>query len=166
MKPKSIFLIVLSILIMSFSTVAVYAKSNSVVIEATTTLNNTPDFMISIPTVIPMEDIQRTAESSVKSKSFSVKLNDAEGLDGKQVDVFVQTPGGSFDLYCDVYRLPYQLFNQADGGTPLASGDLFASFTQSGEVMGRVEVDEMNIPATGTYSGSLQFLVTVKDKAS
>lgn len=166
MNKKCIILIVLSIAIISFSTLTVYAAGNSVVIEATTTLNNEPDFMISIPTEIPMEDIQRTAESSIKSKSFSVKLSDAEGLDGKQVEVAVFAPGDTFALYYDVYSLPYQLFNQATGGTPLKSGDLFATFAQSGEVTGRVEVDEMNIPATGTYSGSLQFIVTVKDNAS
>ena len=166
MNPKCICCILLSIAVIAFSTVTVFAEESSVVIEATTTLDNTPDFMISIPTVIPMEDIQRTAEPSVKSKTFSVKLNAAEELDDQQVEVFVSAPDDQFALYCDVYRLPYQLFNQASGGAPLESGDLFAIFTQNGEVTGRVEVDEMNIPATGTYSGSLQFLVTVREKSS
>lgn len=166
MNKRCIFLLLLLIAVIAFSTVTVFAGGNSVVIETTTTLNNTPDFMISIPTVIPMEDIQRTAESSIKSQSFSVSLNEAEAFDGKQVDVAVATPSGSFALYYDVYSLPYQLYNQEAGGDPLKSGDLFATFTQNGEVKGRVEVDEMNIPATGTYSGSLQFLVTVRDKAS
>ena len=164
MKIKGIFLMMLSLCIIGLFTVAVLAEGNSVLIETTTTLNNSPDFMISIPTVIPMEDAQRTAESSIKSKSFSVTLTDANGLTGKQVDVSIATPNGEFALYYDVYSLPYHLYNRVSGGDPLKSGDLFASFTANGSVTGRVEVDQMNIPATGTYQGSLQFIVTVKDQ--
>ena len=164
MNQKCICCILLSIAVIAFSTVTVFAEESSVVIEATTTLDNTPDFMISIPTVIPMEDAQRTAESSIKSKSFSVTLTDANGLTGKQVDVSIATPNGEFALYYDVYSLPYHLYNRVSGGDPLKSGDLFASFTANGSVTGRVEVDQMNIPATGTYQGSLQFIVTVKDQ--
>ncbi|MBQ8439952.1 MAG: hypothetical protein IJX19_04770 [Clostridia bacterium] len=167
---KSLFLILLSICVISFTTVTVFAagapSGGSTTIQVTTTIDNSPDFMLSIPTSIPMEDIQRTAESSIKSKSFSIELSNAPDMMGQQVDIAVATPDGIFALYYDVYSLPYQLYNQASGGTPLKSGDLFASFTQNGEVTGRVEVDEMNIPATGTYSGSLQFIVTVKDRNS
>ena len=168
MKRKSLFLIFLSACVICFTTLTVFAadvsSGGSTTIQATTTLNNAPDFMLSIPTVIPMDDIQRTAESSIKSKSFSVKLSDVSDMNGQKVDISVATPNGVFALYYDIYSLPYQLYNQASGGVLLKNGDLFASFTQNGEVIGRVEVDEMNIPATGTYSGSLQFIVTVREQ--
>ena len=163
MKRKSVFLILISLISAFVLTMTVFAEGNSVVIEVTTTIDNSPDFTVSIPTVIPMGELSRTAESSVKAKTFSIKLEDDSGLSGKQVDIFVEAPGGEFAMYYDVYRLPYHLYNQALGGDPLESGALFASFAQKGEVTGRVEVDEMNIPATGTYSGSLQFIVTIRD---
>lgn len=164
MKIKKIIWTLVVLGITAFFTLSAFAAGSSMEIEATTTLGNEPDFTVSIPVSIPMEDIQRTAESSIQSKSFSVQVVNDKGLQGKCIDVFVAVPNDEFALYYDVYRLPYHLYNQESGGDPLNSGDLFASFTQQGTVTGRVEVDEMNIPATGTYSGSLQFIVTVKDQ--
>lgn len=164
MKIKTIVIFLLTLCVGSFSTLPLYAQApteGSVGIEVSTDVINYPDFAISIPTVIPIGEIQKTADRSIKSTAFSIKVTDLETLDAQRVDVTLISPDEEFYLYNGVYRIPYEIYNQETGGDAMRSGDIFASFTQNGEVKGRVEVDQAQIPAEGSYGASVQFVVEV-----
>ncbi|HZK29106.1 MAG TPA: hypothetical protein VFD19_02690, partial [Clostridia bacterium] len=55
--------------------------------------------------------------------------------------------------------LAYELFDVNSGGTKLATGGLFASFTESGTQNGRSAVDTSTITAAGSYSGTMVFKI-------
>ncbi|MBQ8431321.1 MAG: hypothetical protein IJX28_00405 [Clostridia bacterium] len=166
MKIKAFFLVFLALCLISSATVSVFAAdpvtSGSTSLQVSTEYITYPDFSLVVPSTIPIGDIQRTATSSIKSAAFSITLSNAKDLEGRFVEVAVSVPSGEFALYNGVYSLPYALYNQASGGTALKNGDIFTVFTEDREAKGRVEVDEMNIPAAGEYSGVLQFVVTVR----
>lgn len=169
MKIKILFILLLALCVGSFTILPLFAAApadGSTGIQVSTEIVNYPDFTISIPTVIPLGEIQRTAETSIKSADFSVTVSDLEPLEDQRIDVSLISPDGEFYLYSGVYRIPYEIFNLESGGTALESGDVFASFTQSGEVKGRVEVDQSKILAEGTYGASVQFVVEVKRSES
>ena len=42
----------------------------------------------------------------------------------------------------------------------------FYTFTDEGTITGRVEVDQLDIPAEGTYGGILNFTFCVEDQAA
>ena len=167
MKLKMIFLCILSVCLISLTSLSVFAteatSSSGVNIQVSTNVINYPSFSMEIPTTIPMGELQRTASSSVVSKSFSVKMNAEQALSGQKVDVYLKTPDGQFVLTSGVYSLAYTVYNRESGGDPMTSGDLFASFTEAGEQKGRVEVDQVNITAEGTYAGTIQFVVVVSE---
>ncbi len=167
MKIKAILLVILALCMVSFTTLPIFAAeatgSNSTSIQVSTEYITYPDFSFNVPPTIPIGEIQRTAVSSIKSVEFTVSISGSENLEGRFVEVVVKAPDDEFALHHGVYSLPYSLYNTASGGTPLKSGDLFAAFFGDDVRKGRIEVDEMNIPATGTYSGVIQFEVTVRD---
>ena len=57
-------------------------------------------------------------------------------------------------------KLAYSLFNQATGGTALATGAEFASFTADGTHDGRAEVNTNAITAAGSYQGTMVFTIS------
>ncbi len=57
-------------------------------------------------------------------------------------------------------KLAYSLFNQATGGTALATGTEFASFTAGGTHDGRAEVNTNVITAAGSYQGTMVFTIS------
>lgn len=166
MKIKTLFTILLTLCVLSFTTLPLFAEApenGSFGIQVSTEIINYPDFSITIPTVIPIGEIQKSAETSIKSTAFSVEVTELEELENQRIDVTLISPDGEFYLYSGVYRIPYEVFNLETGGTALESGDLFASFMEAGEVKGRIEVDESTIPAEGSYGASVQFVVEVKE---
>ena len=118
-----------------------------------------PNFTVSVPTGIPLGDLSRTEESSVKSQSFTVQVSDFSNMDGKQVEVTLSTPDGRCQLHCGDHVLPYEVFSEAERGEgdPIEMNGLFHTFLTVGEKTGRVEIDQFDIPAEGAYGGILNF---------
>ena len=125
-----------------------------------------PNYTVSVPAGIPIGDISRTEESSVKTQSFTVRVSNFSNLEGKQVEVTLSTPYAGFYLLNGNHVLPYEVFSTATAGegTAVEMNGLFHTFLESGEVTGRVEVDQFDIPAEGTYGGILNFHFHVNDQ--
>lgn len=135
-------------------------------VVATTSLPGQPTYTITIPSTIDLGSITRTEASSIKSQAFEVKATDVADMDGKQVNVSVSTADGNFNLMKDTVALPFKVFNQAADGTALASGDIYTSFTANNSVPGRIEVDQKDITAAGTYTGTVTFTIALADRAN
>ena len=119
---------------------------------------------MSIPSAIQLPDLQRTANSVPARAEFEVSVEDIQYLNGKTVTVTLSANGGAFCLYAGDKSLPFKVY-LGDADDQVAdilknSGDVFASFTADGSVVGYVEVDQKDIRADGAYSGS--FIFTVK----
>lgn len=135
-------------------------------ITANTSIPGEPAYTVTIPSTIPVGDLTKTAATSVKSTTFVVSAADVADLGSKQVDVSISTVDGNFNLSDGTHNLPYQAFNVASDGAALASGDLFTTFTADGEVTGRVDIDQVNIEAAGSYTGTLTFTIALNDTVS
>ncbi len=131
-------------------------------VTADTELRNQPTFTVNIPSTIPMENISRAAtEGSYSKNPFNVSISEGSQLGDKSVVVAISVEGEGFYLYYDQYKLPYEV---KLGDTVLKSGDTFATFTASNTaiVNGEIVIDRYDIPAEGTYSGTLIFTVSVE----
>lgn len=133
-------------------------------IKAETVIVTKPKFSISVPTGIPLGNISKTEESSVKSATFTVSVSNLEDLGEKQIRVLLSTPYEAFCMWSGDHVLPYQIFSEEQAGEPIAIGGVFYTFTQAQTVTGRVEVDQMDIPAEGSYGGILHFIFRIEDK--
>ena len=125
-----------------------------------------PNYTVSVPAGIPIGDITRTEESSIRRQSFTVNVSNFANLDGKQVEVTLSTPYAGFYLFSGNHVLPYEVFSTATAGegTAIEMNGLFYTFLEPGEVTGRVEVDQFDIPAEGEYGGILNFHFRVSDR--
>lgn len=128
-----------------------------------TTSTGEPAYTVTIPATIPVGQISKTSASNVKSTTFEIKAADVADLGSKQVNVSVSTADGTFKLSDGSHDLPYQVYNTASGGSALASGELFTSFTEAGTVTGRVDIDQVNIEVAGDYTGTLTFTIALAD---
>ena len=135
-------------------------------ITAETVIVTTPKFSISVPTGIPIGDIAKTETTSIKSAPFTVSVSNLSDLEGKQVRVRLSTPYNAFCMWSGNHSLAYEVFAQEQGGEPIAMNGTFYTFTDEGTVTGRVEVDQLDIPAEGTYGGILNFTFCVEDQAA
>lgn len=135
--------------------------SGNTQISVSVTAASRPEFSVSIPSAIRLPDLQRTANSVPKRTEFEVGVEDIQYLNGKTVTVTLSAVGGEFYLYAGENRIPFEVYlGDADDHTLKNSGDVFATFTQDGTVVGYVEVDQQDIRADGSYSGSFVFTVT------
>ncbi len=157
---------------MLLSLVGFYAGAQSITqpgsggtsIEATTVIITKPSFTVSVSSGISLGTLIRTETDSYKTAPLSVGVTEIQSLDGKQVRVSISTSDGSFCLYnAQNDALPYEVYNQAEDGTPLASGDTYHVFTSVETVSGRVQVNEKDITAEGDYSATLTFNFSVED---
>ena len=137
--------------------------STSITVE--TVAISKPEFTLSIPSTIPLGELERSETDSIKSVSFEVGVSELTYLNGKQVQISVSAADG-FYLYYNEYRLPYQVYNQEAGGTPLTNGSVFHTFESDETVEGRLEINEADIRASGTYGGSMIFTVSILEPES
>lgn len=125
---------------------------------------NNPSYTIEIPTSIPIAEIAKTEESSISSTPFTVSASALVHMDNKKVEVTISTDKERFELTdANSHALPYQVYNQSNGGEPLAKDAVFATFSQVGDVNGRIDIDQKNIIAAGEYTGTITFTITTKD---
>ena len=137
-------------------------------ISVTTVIITAPSFSVSIPTGIPVGEISRTEESDIVKKPFTLGVSGVESgeLDGQEIRVTVAdpmqagVPTSVFYMYNGQHKLPYALYN---GTTKIANESVFHTFTADETVTGYVEVDQKDIPATGSYTGTLTFTVSLVD---
>lgn len=133
-------------------------------ITAETVIVTTPKFAISVPTGIPIGDISKTEESSVKRATFTVGVSNMQRLEGKQVKVLLSTPYDEFCMWNGNHALRYEVFSEEAADEPIAMNGVFHTFTAEGTVTGRVEVDQRDIPAEGAYGGILNFTFRIEDQ--
>ena len=141
------------------------SSSGSTSITVETVAISRPEFTLSIPATIPIGALERSETDSIQSVSFEVGISEMLYLNGKQVQICVSAVDG-FYLYCRDYRLPYCVFNRETGGSPLTSGSVFHVFEADETVIGRLEINEADIRAAGTYTGAMLFTVSVIDPES
>ena len=98
-------------------------------------------------------------------KEFTISIPEVLSLDGRQICVRVYGDNGVFVLQGSdgTSTLPYQVYSNANAEQALASGDVFAIFTQEGEQSGFVRIDQKDILKTDTYTGNLRFSFFVGD---
>ncbi len=137
--------------------------STSITVE--TVAISKPEFTLSIPGTIPVGELERSETDSIKSVAFEVGVSELTYLNGKQVQICVSAADG-FYLYYNEYRLPYQVYNQQTGGFPLTNGSVFHTFETDETIAGRLEINEADIRASGTYAGSMIFTVSVVEPQS
>ena len=99
------------------------------------------------------------------NKEFTISIPEVLSLDGRQICVRVYGDNGVFVLQGSdgTSTLPYQVYSNANAEQALASGDVFAIFTQEGEQSGFVRIDQKDILKTDTYTGNLRFSFFVGD---
>ncbi len=124
-----------------------------------------PTFTVSIPATIEVGKLKQelpNTPAAVKSTVFSVTASNVDNLfNEKQIVVSVSGTDGVFALYDEDYMLHYEIYNTETGGEKLASGDVFATFTQNGAQVGRLDIDQSQITRKGSYSGTVIFDVRV-----
>ena len=124
-----------------------------------------PTFAISIPATLGVGSLtQKNAgdTDAVSTTAFEVRASNVDHLFGeKQIVIDVSAPDGVFCLMDEEFPLPYSLYNTANGGEPLQSGDRFAVFLENGTAEGRIEIDQSQITRQGSYSGRILFTVSV-----
>ena len=142
------------------------SQSGSTSVTATMVAVSQPVFTVTIPTGIPIGEITRTAESSIKSTTFPVQISGITYLNGKQITVSISAPNDEFKLYNGIYSIPYYVYNGVgQNATKLQSGDVLATFTSDGAIMGRIDVDQKDIAVAGSYGGTLTFTVAVVEES-
>ena len=135
-------------------------------ITASTTIPS-PTYTVTIPAAIPVGDISKTDNSTIKSTTFDVVAANVANLGKRRVDISIYTLDGAFNLTDgNNHFLPYKIFAQAADGVAIASGEQFTSFTADGTVTGRVDVDRTDIPAEGSYTGTVTFTIALVDAVS
>ena len=142
------------------------AESGGTTISVTTVIITAPTFAVSIPTGIPVGEITRTETSDVVKKEFTLSVSGIETAELKDevIRVSVADPmqagvsTSDFYLYNGNYKLPYALYN---GEKRIANESVFHTFTANETVTGYVAVDQKDIPATGSYTGTLTFTVSL-----
>ncbi|MBQ4273608.1 MAG: hypothetical protein IJB94_01380 [Clostridia bacterium] len=154
------------LLLLGAMTLTLYAEEpQSSTVSATVIATNTPTYSVIVPTGITADDLQRTSESDFVDKEFTISIPEVLSLDGRQICVRVYGDNGVFVLQGSdgTSTLPYQVYSNANTEQALASGDVFAIFTQEGEQSGFVRIDQKDILKTDTYTGNLRFSFFVGD---
>lgn len=100
----------------------------------------------------------------LQTKDFSVGIANAVLEDGASVTVEVDS---TFKMPSGSSELAYELFNTATGGTALATGGEYCTFTAANvegdlahTVNGRITCNPAQIARAGAYTGTMTFDIT------
>lgn len=139
-------------------------KTGDTEITANASLQTDPSYIVTIPEGVDLGTITKTTTSTPASQTFDISASNVSNITGKQIKVAVSTQNGIFKLYSgDQNTLPFEVYNQATGGTALANNDVFATFTEAKTVTGRVQVDQQDIVSTEKYSGTMVFTISLEN---
>lgn len=129
-----------------------------------------PTFAIVIPSVINVGELRQTDEADPERTSltkFTVEAQNVNYLFGEkeiQISVNTKDPNGVFYLQDESGAiLPFDLLAAKDAQTPIANGDVFATFTENGSVDTWIRIDQSKIVQSGIYNGVLVFSYSVVD---
>ncbi|MBQ9132157.1 MAG: hypothetical protein IJX62_06785, partial [Clostridia bacterium] len=131
-----------------------------------------PTYTVSIPSTIPVGSLEQTVakqdQSHLSNTSFRVTVSNVDHLfNEKKVVVSITSDDstGNFvlrDRDNNVYLLPYAVFTAYGNEHEIDSGEVFAEFTDNGEISGYVQIDRSQISRDGSYSGTMIFSIAVE----
>mgnify|MGYP000861791777 CR=1 FL=1 len=145
-KVLVLVLAVLMVLAMA-PTVAMAANPES---EVKATVDSS--YTIKIPAKV---DFGSLTKGQTKTRSFVIEAKNVVLEPGERIDVTVES---DFELSAGAAKLPYQLLKD-NGETPATSGQVYCSFTTSGNYSGKAVVDGANITTAGVYSDVMVFKI-------
>lgn len=130
-----------------------------------------PTFQISIPASVNMGTLEQkseTAENKIATAKIQVGASGISYLFGRKIVVRIAPSlGDDFVLTGeDGSTLPYSVYATESGGSAMQSNTVFAEFTESGSVKGRIEIDQSDIEQSDTYRGTLTFYVSLEEPNS
>lgn len=133
-----------------------------------------PTYTVTIPSSVqPTALHQKSGEADdaerISTTAFSVSATGISNFFGEQrIEVSLSTDDGEFLLRDSLnHTIAYTVYNSADSGEALASGDVFAVFRETANssdtqtVTGRIEIDQSNIQFSGEYSDRIEFTVSL-----
>ena len=133
-----------------------------------------PTYTVTVPSKIQPDALHQKRTDAPDSErisvtEFSVSATGIANFFGeKQVEVRLSSDGDGFCLVDGSnHEIAYMVYNTADGEEPFSSGDIFATFRESGStsstqtVTGRIEIDQSEIQFSGEYEDCVIFTVAL-----
>ncbi len=168
MKSQPGYRILLLVLAMCFLVavpLVLCAATQNTNLSATAIAENSPNYELTIPTTIRSQELYRTTGSDVYSQAFDISVSEVEFLNGRRLCVRLYSETDAFVLRhaTEDAALPFAVYGPLDLQSPMKNGDVFAYFTAPGTQTGYIRIDRQNITVAGTYSGSINFAVSVAE---
>ena len=113
--------------------------------------------------------VQQDDGSHVSQTAFSVGINNVDNLFNEKKIVVTLSSGDSTgrfvlrDVNNETYLLAYTVMTDYGTTHEINSGDVYAEFTASGNVTGKILLDRTQITRDGSYAGTVTFAVSVVD---
>lgn len=132
-----------------------------------------PTYTVTVPSTIEPDALHQKRTDApdterISTTTFSVSATGIANFFGeKRVEVRLSADDGFYLKDASNHMLEYQVYNSTDGTTPLSSGEIFATFRESGSpsdtqtVTGRIEIDQSDIQFSGEYEGRVTFTVAL-----
>lgn len=153
------------LLLLSAMSITLYAEGpQNSTITATVVAHNSPTYSVVVPTGITADDLYRTSEDSYVDEKFAIRVSEILTLDdGQEICVRVYAENGEFTLQNadGSSTLTYKVFSNANEEQSLQNGDIFATFTEVGEQVGFIRINQKHITQADTYTGNLRFSFSV-----
>lgn len=126
-----------------------------------------PTYIVIIPESINFGDLTRmdasaTDSAAIVKQSFHVTVTNIANLFDQQISVKVTNL--SFKLMSGAAVLPFSVYSGTNT-TVLGTNSVFTSFTANRSQDGAVKIDQRQITAAGSYSGTLNFAISVENVA-
>lgn len=133
-----------------------------------------PTYTVTVPSKIEPDALHQKRtdapdDERISVTEFSVSATGISNFFGERwVEVRLSADGEGFCLTdASNHVIEYKVYNTADGETPFSSGEVFATFRESGNasstqtVTGRIEIDQSDIQFSGGYEDRVIFTVTL-----
>ncbi|MBE5780199.1 MAG: hypothetical protein E7328_00020 [Clostridiales bacterium] len=126
-----------------------------------------PTYVLKIPQTINLGSLTRTEESDIQSTDFTVTMVSMENFFDSYTSVDLSVSGsganGAFELKQanGDKTVPYKVYMGVET-IAIDPGELLFSICGVGEQLGRIELDTKDIPAAGTYNGTMTFTAKIK----
>ena len=148
-------------------------REYSVFVTANATVPR-PTYTVTVPSKIQPDALHQKRTDAPDSErisvtSFAVSATGIANFFGeKQIEVRLSSDGDGFYLVDESnHTIAYTVYNTADGEEPFSSGEVFATFRESGgvsstqTVTGRIEIDQSEIQFSGEYEDCVIFTVAL-----
>lgn len=137
-------------------------------LSATVIAANVPSYEITIPESIGTDQLNRTSGTALHTETFTISIANVSFLNGRRICVRLYSEDGTFQLYHAETNtpLPYLVYGPASASVPMQNGDVFAYYTEDDadkSYTGSIVIDQKDIRAEGTYTGSVNFAVSIEE---